>query len=632
MKRMKRSVIIMFTLLMLLTTTMTSFAATFADVGTNHWARQHVEKMEEKSIISGMTEGGKLVFKPESAVSRVQAIHMIYRTLRATNKLQSTENFTSKYQTVMASYNIPEWGYEAVSYAYEKGIITGAELGNLMVGTQQVSATRQQVAVYLGKAIDVNAQVSSTSPLTFIDRELIDTAALPYVQLLVSNKIISGDNNNKFNPKNTITRAQMASICSKAYDVLDTVNIVVEVPVPVQEETKTTTKFGTIDYVVIETNTVFVRDGDNIEIYQVASNTEIIVDGVKRVINSLSKGQDGKFVFDGNNKLIKIEINASANKYKGFIEYLTTGESYNTIIVRDDYNTTNKRKTFKVYNSDHVNIQLDDKNATFKDLEEETQVEVIYDGDRALKIVSYSNNMQDVAGILEASVNFAKYPFKITVRVANNEIKDYEITESVTVRRNGKKADLEDLVRGDIVSLIVEKNNKISRITATSTKTSNKKKDEGIIQSIAFDRPNKITIINEDDDEITYEVDNNVSIYLDDTRSTIYDLRIGHNIEIEVQGNVITEIEGKKTTAGNRITGEIVSIYDNIDRIIVRIYDSSTRKYDEISVYINKDTTIYTDDGKERELRYLARKDEVFIYGSYEHDVFVATKIMVIND
>lgn len=633
MKNLHRVLRIGLALLILLTTIAPIFAATtFTDVAADYWGRQHIAKAAERGIVSGSVVNGKPVFKPEDPVTKAEALIMVYKTLKATNKLKSTQNFTSKYQTVMESYKIPMWAYEAVAYALEYNILSGSELSTIMSGTQQVNATRQQVAVYLGKAIDPNAQASATSPLTFIDREIIDTAALPYVQLLVSKGIISGDNNNRFNPKNTIKRVEMATVCSKAYDVLNSADIVVEVPVSVQEpeEPKTTTKYRTIDYVATETNTVFVRDdNDNQEIYQVLSSTEILVNGVKRSIGYLAKNQKANFIFDKDNKLIKIEVNPTGNKYEGFIEKITLGSNYDSIVVYDEYSPANdRRRTFRVYKDDKIVIELDGKRVDVEDLKEDDQIAVTYDGNRATRITSYSK-IQDITGILEASVNFTRYPFKISVRSVNNTVKEYEIDDSVTVRINNKKANLEDLVRGDIVTIRLDRD-KVSRIEATSINLN--KEDKGIIQSITLGNPNKITIIGKDDEEVTYEVSNSASIYIDDERGTVRDLGIGYDVELELQGNVIVAIEATKVVQRNSIEGEIVRFYDSINRIIVKGYDSTTRRYEEVAVYINKDTRIIDEDGKVIDMRYLDRGDEVFITGNYEDDIFIATRIIVLND
>lgn len=628
MKNIRRIGMIVLALLMLLTTIVPIFAAAgFTDVAADYWGKSHIDKAAEKGIVSGSLENGKSVFKPEDPVTKAEALIMVYKTLKTTNKLKSTENYTNKYKSVLESYNIPNWSFEAIAYTLEHNILSGSELAGLMSGTKQTNATREQVAMYLGRAIDSNVQTSSVTPLTFIDREVISTPALPYVQLLVGKKIISGDNNNRFNPKNTIKRVEMATVCAKAYDVLKTVDIVVEIPEP--QEPKTTTKFRTIDFVAIETNTVLVRDdNDKQEIYQVLSNTEIIVNKLKRSISYLSRNQKANFVFDQDDRLIKIEVNPTENKYEGFIDKITLGTSYDSIMVYDEYGLPNdRRRTFKVYENDNILIELDNKRVDVKDLKEGDQISVIYDNDRATRITSYSK-IQDITGILDDSVNFARYPFKISVRGVNNVVKDYEVEESVTVRLGSKRANLEDLVRGDIVTITLDRD-RVTRIEAAQTNI--KKTDKGIIQSITLGNPNSLTLIGKDDEEVRYEISNSASIYIDDERSTVRDLGVGYDVELELQGNVIVEIEAKKVEQRNSIEGEIVRFHDSINRIIVKGYDSSTRRYEEVPVFVNKDTKIIDKDGKTIDMRYLDRRDEVFVTGRYEDDVFVATRIIVIE-
>ncbi|SET22024.1 S-layer homology domain-containing protein [Natronincola peptidivorans] len=623
MKSLRKMLVITISLLMFLTTVTASFANTsFADLPSSHWATRHITKMAEERIVSGMTENGQLVFKPESPVSRVQAVHMIFRTLRATNKLKSTENYVDKYRNVLASYNIPEWAYEATAYAWEYNILEGNDLANLMSGEQQVSASRQQVAVYLGKAIDPNPQRSSVSPLTFIDREMIHASAMPYVELLVKNNIFSGDNTNRFNPQNTITRAEMATICSKAYDVLKTADIVVEVPAPVpapvEEEPNITKKGGTLEHVVIANRTILVRDEEDVmDLYEVPSSAEIIIDGTSRSINALAKGQRVNLTFENSNRLTKIEVNPKENKIEGFIDRIMLGDLYHRIVVGG--------RTYRVY--DDTEIKIEDKTAAFRDLKEDDSVTIRYEGDRAIEVlVDYE--YQSFTGILNSGVNFGRYPFRISVRTVGSEIRDLEIHDDVVVRRDNRSADLEDLVRGDIVNIEV-RSSKVRRIEATGIDT--KQEDKGTIKSITIENPIRLTITNNNDEEVTYIIDNAVSVYLDNERADIYDLRTNYEVELELQNDRVIEIEAKRRGHRNIISGEITRIHEGLNRMIVRPYDISSRE-ETVTVYYNRHTKFVEDTGREIDIRYLDRDDEVIIHGNYENNEFVATRIIVLMD
>ncbi|SDJ84513.1 S-layer homology domain-containing protein [Natronincola ferrireducens] len=626
MKKARKLLILSITLLLLVSTTMTSFASTpFRDVSGTHWARQHITRMAEKKIIGGMLdEGGNPIFMPDASVTKPQALQMIYNTLAASGKLKSTQNYTEKYKSVMVSNSVPTWAHQAVAYALEHSLLPGSELAGLMNGSQQTNATRQQVAVYLGRALEGNLPKDTTVAVNFIDREIISSEALPYVGLLVKHKIISGDNNNRFNPHNTITRAQMAAMSSSTYDVLKS-EIIVEVTPPA--EPKTTTKSRTI--ISADNRTIYVWDNDyRVEMYTVESNTEVTINGVKRSITNLARDQKANLVFNEDDELIKIEVNPSDNKYEGVVESTTIGNIYGTITVRNDSYSSDRRRVFRVYTTENVEIKLDGKTVGLQDLKEDHQVTVTYDGYNAIKIIA-DTKLRDTTGLLESSVNFARYPYTIRIRIANNEVRELELDEYVAVRRDGRRRNLEDLVRGDIIEVTIEKD-KVTYIEATSINV--KREDEGVIQSIVFGNPNKITIVGKEDKEVTYEVDTNVSVYIDDERATFHDLRVDYNIELELQGNVIITIEGKKIERRNSFDGEIVRFHDNINRIIVKVYNTDARKYEEIPVYVNNSTRILDEKGKEIDMRYLDRRDQVFITGRYDDDVFIATRIIVIND
>lgn len=613
---------------MFLANVTTAFAATsFPDVGKEYaWAKPFIDKAVEEKIISGTTdEKLNIIFAPASPVTKVQALQMIYKTLSSTGKLQTSMSLKDKYEKTLNSYNIPSWAHEAVAYALEYGILNTLEISGLMSGNNQTTASRQQVAVYFGKAIDANLTSKTLSPLGFIDSETVGIEAKPYVQLMVGHGIIKGDNNNKFNPKNSITRAEMAVVCSKTFDVLKTPNVVIEVPVKEEpkeepkEEIKTTIKRGKLEHVAIDTRTIFLRDEDDaMAMYEVRSDAEIIIDGKTRLINALSKDQKVAVTLDKNNRAIKVEVNAKENKYEGFVDRIMYGDLYDRITVGS--------KTFKVY--DDIEIEKDKKSVSLKDIKTDDSVIVHYDGDKALKII-VDNAYESFTGILDSGINFSRYPFRVNIRTVGNEIKTLEIEDNATIRRDGKKANLEDLIKGDIVSVEV-RDQKINRIESTGI--NKKQKDSGSIEAITIGTTTKLTILNDDNETITYDVNNSTAVYINDDRASIYDLRQYYEVELKIENDVVVEIDAKKRAQHNTLGGEIIRVHDNINRIIVRNYDRNTKRYEDIPVYINKDTEIHVGNKVQSGIRYLARNDEVFVYGSYDADDFIATKVIVFEE
>lgn len=632
MKKARKMVVGIMASSIILANVTTTFAATnFPDIGKEYaWAKPFIDKAVEERLITGTTdEKLNIIYAPADPVTKVQALQMIYKTLSSTGKLKTSLPLKEKYQNTLNSYNIPSWGHEAVAYALEYKILNTLEISGLMSGNNQSTASRQQVAVYFGKAIEN----SITSPdqlttLSFIDRETIGVEAQAYVQLMAGHGIIKGDNLNKFNPKNPITRAEMAVVCSKTFDLLKEGDIVIEIPKPVEpveepkeepkDKIKTTVKYGQLEHIAIDTRTIFLRD-DNEEMfmYEIRSDADIIIDGKTRLINALSKDQKVSVTLDEDKRIIKLEVNAKESKYEGYVDRILYGDLYDRITIGS--------KTFKIY--DDIEIEKDKKSIELKDIKIDDSVTLYYDGDKALKII-VDNTYESLTGILESSVNFSRYPFRLNIKTVGNETRTLEIDDKATIRRDGKKADLEDLAKGDIVSIEV-RDKVINRIEATAM--NKKQKDSGSIEAITIGSTTKLTILNDDNETVTYDVNNSTTVYVNDDRANIYDLRQYYEVELKIENDIVVEIDAKKRAQHNTIGGEITRVHDNINRIVVRNYDRNSSRYEDIPVYINKDTEIHVGNKVQSGIRYLARNDEVFVYGEYDGDDFVASKVIVFD-
>ncbi|PFE11963.1 S-layer homology domain-containing protein [Bacillus cereus] len=103
-----------------------------------------------------------------------------------------------------------QWYSKAINEMAAKGIISGMENGIFGLGQD---VTRAQVATFMVKAKDITPNSTKTS---FTDVDVNEWYA-KYVSAAETNKIMAGIGDNKFGPKDQLTRAQMAQILVNAY-------------------------------------------------------------------------------------------------------------------------------------------------------------------------------------------------------------------------------------------------------------------------------------------------------------------------------------------------------------------------------------------------------------------------------
>ncbi len=180
----------------------------FNDVSTGHWASAAIAKLSSTGIITGMPDGS---FSPDSNTKRADLALMCIRLL-GKDEEEASVNFD----------DIDENAYyaDAVGIAKEYGIVNGTS-GNNFSPNADVSREDAMVMVArILKELNIKTDSSTTALGRFSDTANISDYALESICRLVNAGIING-NSGKLNPKDPITRAEIARILSSIYNIIE---------------------------------------------------------------------------------------------------------------------------------------------------------------------------------------------------------------------------------------------------------------------------------------------------------------------------------------------------------------------------------------------------------------------------
>ena len=173
-------------------------ASRFTDVADDHWAAESIQALQDRGIITGLTE---TEFAPEQSVTKEQLVQMCMKALRFSGAGQTAE---------FADVNETDWFYSAVAAAGAHNIVFGDGENRFGAGRE---VSRQDAAVILYRCAGaVGAELPMVGGTTFIDDNEIADYAKDGVDALSSAKIIVGMPDGSFQPKKTITRAECAEI------------------------------------------------------------------------------------------------------------------------------------------------------------------------------------------------------------------------------------------------------------------------------------------------------------------------------------------------------------------------------------------------------------------------------------
>ena len=173
----------------------------FSDVASNAWYRNAVEYVYQHGVMNGKSS---VSFEPESNLLRAEMCQILY------NLEGQSEVRGSYFWDVSRS----DWYFEAVNWAFEKGIVSGKDRGNF---DPESPVTREQmVRILFNYAEYMGYDTSSHASLSrYVDASRISSYAVSSVQWAVSQGILSGTSQTAISPTGTAIRAQVASVLMK---------------------------------------------------------------------------------------------------------------------------------------------------------------------------------------------------------------------------------------------------------------------------------------------------------------------------------------------------------------------------------------------------------------------------------
>ncbi len=168
------------------------------------WCEDTVNALGALGLIKGRTEN---IFAPNDSLTRAELVQLIARLSGV-----DLSAYTAKFEG-FTDVNENAWYYKAVMWAADNNIVYGVGEGKF---APEQSITRQDLAAIIYRYLSLEPTENTVS---FIDGGDISDYASEAVGTLFAEGIISGYPDNTFRPKNSITRAEIASIVYKIKDI-----------------------------------------------------------------------------------------------------------------------------------------------------------------------------------------------------------------------------------------------------------------------------------------------------------------------------------------------------------------------------------------------------------------------------
>ena len=164
----------------------------FSDIEGFDWAKEAIIYLYDKNIINGM---GNNKFEPQESVTREQFLKMLMLALDK-KTVSGNISFTDTDNS--------QWYAPYIYTAVTMGIVNGRSDNTFGIGEY---ITREDCAALMSRTAGITGNEAEVS---FKDLNSISEYALGAIAGLCGEKIITGDGNGYFNPKDFCTRAQVA--------------------------------------------------------------------------------------------------------------------------------------------------------------------------------------------------------------------------------------------------------------------------------------------------------------------------------------------------------------------------------------------------------------------------------------
>ena len=181
---------------------------TFNDISKYAWAKNQIEYMAAKGVITGKADG---VFEPGANITRAEFSALLVRMFKLP---ESNQCITCKFSDTSAN----AWYASPVMSAVEAGLVTGYENGTFRPNDK---ISRQDMAVMISRALEkykgLEVVQDLDQNLDFSDNNIMANYSKPSIATIVKYGIVKGNPDKTFKPASNLTRAEAAIVINNVF-------------------------------------------------------------------------------------------------------------------------------------------------------------------------------------------------------------------------------------------------------------------------------------------------------------------------------------------------------------------------------------------------------------------------------
>ena len=199
----------------------------YSDVkGTNIWSKPAIYEASALEVIKGFANMSRR-FGRTDTMTREEALSVVYRAAGREAEAQTAGEALNNARADKKTDVLQVWYDGFLQLAANDGLITQQQLADALEEDQselesenfkrKAAVQRQEMAYWLAKALKLEAVRGQQDVLNnYMDWRSADPEKVPFIEVVLQNKIMNGDGSGRFNPTKPVTREQAAQIVKNA--------------------------------------------------------------------------------------------------------------------------------------------------------------------------------------------------------------------------------------------------------------------------------------------------------------------------------------------------------------------------------------------------------------------------------
>lgn len=580
---------------------------TFSDITEESysWCAPQIEAMNEAGYVNGYEDG---TYRPDNEVTKLEGISLFARVMGSTDSGNDSvlEIAHEQYDNAIKGSSLP-WGEDEIVYMMYRGAFTAADLTTYINGDlKNKPLTRGEAAVIITKAMGAEAKATAESSveLHYTDARDIPTNILQYVKFVTDEGIMNGIDD-AFLADQSVTRAQIAVMLYRVWEKCDY-----------------DFDLGRVVSIDTDKSEITYSIDDEEETFTYTDDTNFYIRGEKTTVTNIPENVEAVIQFSGD-EVIGIDAMSDEGDKEVSAIFVGYNASSTQLMIRvKDTETSSTVRNFMAELD--VPVTYMGSPATIKAIKSGDAI-VLSISDGKVKAVNAVEKKTTING---ATIDEIKTEGSVTyIVVSSNDPsvdgKAYPVSDSVSVKKNGKDSDLTKLYAGDSVNMELVYG-EVKTINATAVNTS----VEGVITAIHIADQSELTLKVNGVNKV-YTVPKDCSMEIRGEEGDIYGLRLGDNVTLTVQSNAIIKIKSVAsiTNTTGRVSGTVTAVNKSYSFISV-LMDGST---EPTNVHVSTSTNynVVTGSSSKAGIDKIDVGDTVDCYVTPSNGAYVANLVVI---